>query len=525
MANVLVEETSLQNIANSIREKTGTTDTYKPSEMASAISSIEAGGGSVPEKGLIIDKYNQDGAITEVSLVGYTVIPASFLSGVIKHHSKNTDNKQLFYDVTCNIPEGVTEIPYECFMSCDALKYINLPKAITNIGAFAFGYCTSLNITEIPSSVTYISNYAFQNCSSATFSKLPENLEGIYAYTFDGCGRITVSEIPFRVTELYAYAFRDCTSLTEMTCQGAITSIRDYVFDGCSKLAKFLLPNITSVPTLANTNAFRNTSIAKGTGYIYVPDTMLDSFKSATTWSAYADQIKSTGELDLFSINIQCNSFLNLYYNEISTPFDVTYNGRSTSLSDTTQEGYTISVNGNATINGNVLTLTDDAQVGDIITVTVTSTYDNSLSSTQKIEVIYKEPSIEINLNNGQWVDSGTTADNGNIIYKSDVGSYYTNNGKSTAILTVTGYTSVKLYIRSYAESSYDYTEAFAIDTTATRAKGLFSTKNNNSATNYVECVYELDGGTHTIQIMYSKDGSGNSNDDRGYFYIGECSE
>ena len=45
MANVLVEEASLQNIANSIREKTGTTDTYKPSEMASAIAGIVAGGG------------------------------------------------------------------------------------------------------------------------------------------------------------------------------------------------------------------------------------------------------------------------------------------------------------------------------------------------------------------------------------------------------------------------------------------------------------------------------------------------
>lgn len=40
MANVLVEETSLQNIANSIREKIGSEDTYKPSEMASAISNI-----------------------------------------------------------------------------------------------------------------------------------------------------------------------------------------------------------------------------------------------------------------------------------------------------------------------------------------------------------------------------------------------------------------------------------------------------------------------------------------------------
>lgn len=45
MANVLVAETSLQGIANAIREKNGTEDTYKPSEMPQAILDIESGGG------------------------------------------------------------------------------------------------------------------------------------------------------------------------------------------------------------------------------------------------------------------------------------------------------------------------------------------------------------------------------------------------------------------------------------------------------------------------------------------------
>lgn len=41
MSNVLVNETSLQNIASAIREKNGTATTYTPSEMASGISSIK----------------------------------------------------------------------------------------------------------------------------------------------------------------------------------------------------------------------------------------------------------------------------------------------------------------------------------------------------------------------------------------------------------------------------------------------------------------------------------------------------
>ena len=44
MANVIINDTNLTNIANAIREKNGLTDTYKPSEMAAAILAIQGGG-------------------------------------------------------------------------------------------------------------------------------------------------------------------------------------------------------------------------------------------------------------------------------------------------------------------------------------------------------------------------------------------------------------------------------------------------------------------------------------------------
>lgn len=46
MANVLVEETSLSNIASAIRGKNGSTAVYKPGEMAAAITNLPTGGGS-----------------------------------------------------------------------------------------------------------------------------------------------------------------------------------------------------------------------------------------------------------------------------------------------------------------------------------------------------------------------------------------------------------------------------------------------------------------------------------------------
>lgn len=48
MSKKLYEETYVQAIANAIREKNGLTDTYTISQMAAAISAIEAGGGGLP---------------------------------------------------------------------------------------------------------------------------------------------------------------------------------------------------------------------------------------------------------------------------------------------------------------------------------------------------------------------------------------------------------------------------------------------------------------------------------------------
>ena len=56
MAKKLYEESSIQAIANAIREKNGETTTYKPSEMAAAITAITTGGGGegIPEEAFLI---------------------------------------------------------------------------------------------------------------------------------------------------------------------------------------------------------------------------------------------------------------------------------------------------------------------------------------------------------------------------------------------------------------------------------------------------------------------------------------
>ena len=55
---VTVDDTKLKAIADAIRAKNGTEETYKPSEMASAIEAINAGGEKNTVTVTVYGKYN-----------------------------------------------------------------------------------------------------------------------------------------------------------------------------------------------------------------------------------------------------------------------------------------------------------------------------------------------------------------------------------------------------------------------------------------------------------------------------------
>ena len=80
MANVLVQESSLINIADAIREKNGSTDLYKPSEMAEAIKNINIGGGFELKGTYAVKKtgyYNNAGVIDQA------IFTPSYKNGII----------------------------------------------------------------------------------------------------------------------------------------------------------------------------------------------------------------------------------------------------------------------------------------------------------------------------------------------------------------------------------------------------------------------------------------------------------
>ena len=127
----------------------------------------------------------------------------------------------------------------------------------------------------------------------------------------------------------------------------------------------------------------------------------------------------------------------------------------------------------------------------------------------------YNAPSVSLDLNDGQWVDTGATVDN-NTVYKSDAGSYHVDDGQSICALTVEGVTRFTIYLKASSESGYDWAYVGDLDSDVSR----FSYKERLSGvTNYTAVTYECSSERHTVQILYAKDYSVNANDDRGYFY------
>jgi hypothetical protein len=109
-----------------------------------------------------------------------------------------------------------------------------------------------------------------------------------------------------RITTVGQCAFYGCTELAVVDVP-SVTTVAANALNGCSVLTALILRGET-VCTLANANALSGTPIASGTGYIYIPAALKDSYAAATNWSTYAAQFRAledftvdgtvTGELD-----------------------------------------------------------------------------------------------------------------------------------------------------------------------------------------------------------------------------------
>ena len=96
------------------------------------------------------------------------------------------------------------------------------------------------------------------------------------------------AEMLYWATEIGNSAFYNCRALTSVTIPSSVTSIWDYAFRYCNSLTSVTV-EATTPPTLG-TDVFNNTTADL---VIYVPAGSVDTYKSASGWSAYASRIQA----------------------------------------------------------------------------------------------------------------------------------------------------------------------------------------------------------------------------------------
>ena len=90
------------------------------------------------------------------------------------------------------------------------------------------------------------------------------------------------------VTSIGNRTFSSCYSLASITIPNGVTSIGTYALNNCYGAAFYDFTAHTTVPTLADINAFTN---IPADCEIRVPAALVDAWKAATNWSTYADYI------------------------------------------------------------------------------------------------------------------------------------------------------------------------------------------------------------------------------------------
>ena len=200
-------------------------------------------------------------------------IPDELDSIIVIDEEEYNIEMQRFIDIiegTSFINDRITTVKSSLFRYCTNLTTINLPEC-TSIESEAFSNCTNLTIVNLPK-CTYIECEAFRYCTNLTTVNLP------------------------KCTSIKSEVFNSCTSLTTVNLPKC-TYIESEAFIACTNLTTIILSN-NQIVTLENVSVFDYSSIRNnGVGYVYVPDNLVDSYKTANSWSTYANQIKPISEL------------------------------------------------------------------------------------------------------------------------------------------------------------------------------------------------------------------------------------
>ena len=276
MPNVLVQESSLQDIADAIRSKNGTQDTYKPAEMADAIEAI-SGGGITP---------TGTKSITENGTYDVT----AFASAQV--------------DVPTVTPTGTKQISItqNGTTTEDVTNYANAEITVDVSGGSGRDYLAEIcegTITRLDDeNITNMSISLFRGYTKSSLTVFLENCKTLSGgYCFGGSGVKNVVLPALEKVTSAGYFFSGAGTIKLDIGENFSTEsvgIRNNSFNGATAMNVLILRKTSAIVPLQNINAFTNTPFASGKagGTLFVPSSLVSSYQSDTNWSTilgYAD--------------------------------------------------------------------------------------------------------------------------------------------------------------------------------------------------------------------------------------------
>lgn len=311
-------------IADAIRAKDGTQALINHQDFPARISAIQSGidwkhllTGTLPDTEVDVDIPDSSVEVRVFEKLFYNVFGSGNQSLTrVRINAPNAAFVSLedscFYN--CHALEEV-DIPsndyqyvyYRAFYNCDALKYLKAPN-LTFIDQYVFQNAGNKMTTEYMPKVTGVGDYAFSGASvekiifplatsvsQGAFSNAKDikqvNLPlitSVQPSCFDSASfdENLVLELP-AVTRVYQKAFQK--SNLKRIDLSAVTQINNTAFANVANLICIIRTN--QVCSLSSTNAF------SGTAQIYVPDSLVSSYQSATNWSSLSSQIHGISDL------------------------------------------------------------------------------------------------------------------------------------------------------------------------------------------------------------------------------------
>lgn len=172
------------------------------------------------------------------------------------------------------------------FYNCRYIETVTLPKGtMSTLGTSAFRYCYNLKCVVLPSDVSSFGEYAFADNRILQRCSMPKSVDGYNNYGFSGCYQLERIKVHgSAATAISSNQFANCSKLKKFTVVSNITSLGVSAFSSCGISEIHFKP--TTPPTLSNTNTFSN---IPSYCVFYVPSASLNTYKTESNWSTYAD--------------------------------------------------------------------------------------------------------------------------------------------------------------------------------------------------------------------------------------------